>query len=82
MIAKEQTQPGFQGVGGRNKIKEEKPILFFCRPYYGNVGGSVNQRKKKRVALGLHDIGKQNDIDIGVQYCGNDVTHDIYVFHA
>ena len=22
-------------------------ILFFCRPYYGNVGGSVNHRKKK-----------------------------------
>ena len=38
--------------------------------------------KPTRDALGLHDIGKQNDIDIGVQYCGNDVTHDIYVFHA
>ena len=47
LIPKEQTQHRFQGVGGRNKIKEEKSILFFCRLYHGNVGGSVNQRKKK-----------------------------------
>ena len=31
--------------------------------------------------LGLHDIGKLNDIDIGVQYCDIDITHDIYAFH-
>ena len=30
--------------------------------------------------VGLHDIGKLNDIDIGLQYCDIDITHDIYVF--
>ena len=32
--------------------------------------------------VGLHDIGKWNDIDIGVQYCDIDITHDIYEFNA
>ena len=47
LIPKEQTHHRLQGVGGRNKIKEEKSVLFFWRPYNDNVGGSVNQRKKK-----------------------------------
>ena len=32
--------------------------------------------------IGLHDIGKWNDIDIGVQYCDIDITHDIYAFYG
>ena len=28
-------------------------------------------------AVGLHDIGKWDDIDIDVQYCDIDITHDI-----
>ena len=33
-----------------------------------------------KIQLGLHDIGKWNDIDIGVQYCDIDITHDIYAY--
>ena len=32
--------------------------------------------------LGLHDIGKWDDIDIGVQYCDIDITHDIHAFYT
>ena len=50
LIPKRQTQHRFQGIGGRNEIKEEESILFFVCPTTLMLA-DLSIREKKKCGL-------------------------------